>query len=108
MYDLTFFRQNTEQIRERLATRGFELDLAAFQQLDQKRRDILTQSERLKAERNQATLKIGQLKKSGEDTSAAQQQVRAMGEQIASLDAQVTQLDSVFRDFLARIPNLPQ
>jgi seryl-tRNA synthetase len=108
MYDLSFFRQNIEHIRERLATRGFELDLAAFQELDQKRRNILTQSERLKADRNQATVKIGQLKKSGADTSSEQQQVRAIGEHIAALDAEASQLEGEFRDFLARIPNLPQ
>jgi seryl-tRNA synthetase len=108
MYDLNFFRQNLDQIRERLATRGFALDVDAFSELDQKRRRILTESERLKAERNQATQQIGQKKRAGEDTTAEQQQVRALGERIAELDAQATQLENEFRDFLARIPNLPQ
>jgi seryl-tRNA synthetase len=108
MYDLNFFRQNVDLIRQRLGTRGFELDLASFQELDQKRRNSLTLSERLKAERNQATLDIGQRKKAGQDTSAEQQQVRAIGDQIAALDTEAAQLEGEFRDFLARIPNLPQ
>src|SRR5579875_1958728 len=108
MYDLNFFRQNLDRSRQRLTTRGFELDLAGFQELDQKRRKILTESEQLKAERNQATMQIGQLKKAGQDTSAEQQKVRAIGDKISALDAQADQLEGEFRDFLARIPNLPQ
>ena len=108
MYDLNFFRQNIDLIQQRLATRGFELDLSGFQDLDQRRRKILTESEQLKAERNQATARIGQLKKSGQDTSPEQKAVRAIGDQITALDAKASELETEFRDFLARIPNLPQ
>ena len=107
MYDLNFFRNNLEQIRERLAARSFTLEIEAFQDLDKRRRQCVTDTERLKAERNQATVEIGQLRKSGADTSEKQQQVRAIGERIAELDECVKKLDLEFRDFLARIPNLP-
>ncbi len=108
MYDLNFFRNNIDEIRSRLATRGYELDVAGFLELDKKRRQIVTESEGLKADRNQFTIRIGQLKKSGADTTEQQQQVRALGERIASLDAEIGKTDGEFRDFLARIPNLPQ
>jgi seryl-tRNA synthetase len=107
MHDLNFFRNNLESIRERLGTRGFELDIAAFQELDQKRRQALTESEQLKAERNAASMEISKLRKSGVDTAERQQQVRAIGEKIGSLDEQVVKLDEEFRDLLARIPNVP-
>lgn len=108
MHDLNFFRNNLEQIRTRLQDRGFELDVNAFASMDAKRRHALTESEQLKSERNQATAKIGHLKKSGVDTSEAQKEVRLIGERIAALDAQVSQVDDEFRDFLARVPNLTQ
>ncbi len=108
MYDLSFFRNNLDQLRERLATRGFTLDVASFSELDSKRRQIVTESERLKADRNQATVEIGQLRKTGVDTSEQQIRVRAMGERIAELDGQVNTLDTEFRDFLARVPNVTQ
>ncbi|HEX4167708.1 MAG TPA: serine--tRNA ligase [Bryobacteraceae bacterium] len=108
MYDLNFFRNNLEQIRERLATRGFVLDTEFFAELDRKRRQLVTESERLKADRNQATVEIGRLRKSGADTSERQAQVRETGTRIATLDAEVNTLDGQFRDFLARVPNLPQ
>jgi seryl-tRNA synthetase len=108
MHDLSFFRNNLEEIRRRLATRGYEIDIVAFEGLDKKRRRLVTESEGLKADRNQSTLRIGQLKKSGADTTEQQQQVRALGDRIADFDAEIGRVDGDFRDFLARVPNLPQ
>jgi seryl-tRNA synthetase len=107
MYDLQFFRNNLEAIRERLSSRGYALDVQFFRDLDTRRRQYVTESEQLKAKRNQATLDIGKLRKGGVDTAERQQQVRAMGERISELDRQVEQLDTEFRDFLARVPNVP-
>ncbi len=107
MYDLQFFRNNLETIRERLAARGYALDVESFRALDTRRRQYVTESEQLKAERNQATAEIGKLRKEGVDTAERQRQVRVMGDAIAELDQQVQQLDTDFRDFLARVPNVP-
>src|SRR5581483_1892084 len=104
MHDLNFFRTHLEQVRDRLATRGFALDVEAFQELDKQRRQCVTASEQLKAERNKATAEIGKLRKEGLDTAERQQQVRATGERIATLDERVNQLDRDFHDFLSRIP----
>ncbi|HTU45934.1 MAG TPA: serine--tRNA ligase [Bryobacteraceae bacterium] len=108
MHDLNFFRNNLGAIRDRLATRGFDLDVAAFEELDRLRRQCVTDSEQLKAERNQASAAIAKLRKAGADTAEQQQQVRGIGERIAALDEQVSKLDAEFRDFLARVPNVPQ
>ena len=107
MYDLSFFRNNLDGIRERLGLRGYTLDVNAFLDLDQRRRQCVTEAEQTKAERNQATVEIGKLRKAGEDTVERQAQVRAMGDRIAELDEHVNRLDLEFRDFLARVPNLP-
>ena len=107
MYDLSFFRNNVEDIRERLTARGYKLDVEAFQELDKRRRQLVTETEQLKAERNQASAEIAKLRKAGEDTSARQQQVRTLAERSTELDEQVNKIDSEFRDFLARVPNLP-
>jgi seryl-tRNA synthetase len=107
MYDLTFFRNNLEQIQRRLATRGYELDIQSFEELDRRRRQFVTEAEQLKAERNQASAEIAKLRKAGQDTAERQQQVRAIGDRITDLDSQVSKIDAEFRDFLARVPNLP-
>src|SRR5690242_17489211 len=107
MHDLHSFRNNLEFVRERLATRGYSLDVDTFESLDKQRRQCVTEAEQLKAERNQATAEIAKLRKAGADTAERQQQVRVMGERIGELDEQAAKLDAEFRDLLARIPNLP-
>jgi seryl-tRNA synthetase len=107
MYDLNFFRNHLEEIRERLERRGYTLEVGAFQDIDSRRRQFVTENEQLKAERNQATAEIGKLRKAGTDTTERQHQVRALGERIAELDEVVTKFDLELRDFLSRIPNVP-
>jgi seryl-tRNA synthetase len=107
MHDLNFFRNNLEAIRDKLAVRGFDLNIASFQELDRARRAALTQSEQLKAQRNAESQKISKLKREGVDTTARQAELRSLGEQISEFDQQAAKLEQQFRDLLARIPNIP-
>jgi seryl-tRNA synthetase len=107
MHDLNFFRNNLAAVRERLAQRGFNLDVDSFQELDRKRRAALTESEQLKAARNAASQEISKLRKQGVDTSERQSEVRSLGERMSALDADAAALEEEFRGLLARIPNLP-
>ena len=107
MHDLGFFRANLEQAAERLAARGFALDVEAFRELDAGRRAAITEAEQLKAQKNAASAEIGTLRRQGVDTSERQQKVREMGERIAALEQQAQQLEEEFREGLAGIPNLP-
>src|SRR5271157_5339219 len=107
MHDLNSFRTNLETFRQRLATRGFDLDVAAFQTLDQRRRQVVTESEQLKAASNSATAEIGKLRREGVDTTERQAEVRQLAEKSKALDEQVRQIDEEFRLLLAGIPNLP-
>ncbi|MBV9765316.1 MAG: serine--tRNA ligase [Acidobacteriaceae bacterium] len=108
MHDLNLFRNNLAQVRDRLATRGYTLDVDAFQSLDRRRRQCVTETEQLRSERNRATAEIGKLRKENADTAEQQQQVRAIGERIAELEEQVGKLDTEFHDLLASVPNIPQ
>ncbi|WP_031498397.1 serine--tRNA ligase [Bryobacter aggregatus] len=107
MHDLQLFRTHLEQTAERLASRGFQLDQDAFRAIDARRREALTEVERLKAERNDRSKDIGARKKAGEDTTDLQASVRTMGDRIAELESSSEQLDVEFRDLLKGIPNLP-
>ncbi len=107
MHDLNLFRGQLEATADRLATRGFTLDREAFRALDQERRAALTESETLKSQRNAATAEIGKLRREGVDTAERQQQVREMGDRIATLEERARQLDERFRELLAGIPNIP-
>ena len=107
MHDLSFFRAHLNDIGDRLSTRGFTLDTVGFRALDAERRGAVTEAEQLKAQRNQDSQAISQLRKQGVDTAEQQQKVRAAGERISALDEVVRTLDESFRGFLAGIPNLP-
>jgi seryl-tRNA synthetase len=107
MYDLGFFRANLDTVAERLATRGFTLDLDAFRQLDGERRQVVTETEQLKAAKNKQSDEISKLRKEGVDTTEQQMRQREMGDRITELDAQVKLLDEKFRGMLSGIPNLP-
>lgn len=107
MHDLGTFRANLESVAERLAQRGYVLDVEQFRNIDGRRRAALTEAEQLKAQRNAESMEIGKLKKAGQDTAELQAQVRAMGERIAELDEVVKGIDDEFRQQLASIPNLP-
>lgn len=107
MHDLAFIRGNLEQVAERLATRGFALEVEKLRELDVLRRAAITEAEQLQARKNAESAEIGKLRKQGVDTRERQQQVREMGERIGALQAQAQQLDEAYRQALAEVPNLP-
>ena len=86
MHDLSHFRANLDSIAERLATRGFQLDVAQFRALDTERRAAITESEQLKAQKNAESAEIAKLRKQGLDAEDRQQKVRSMSERISALD----------------------
>src|SRR5258708_5490316 len=107
MHDLSLFRANLDTVAERLATRGFQLDVAQFRSLDSERRAAITESEQLKAQKNSESAEIAKLRKQGLDAEDRQQKVRSMGERISALDDKVKELDESFKTMLAGIPNIP-
>src|SRR5580700_7021637 len=108
MHDLAFFRSNLDSIAERLATRGYQLDVEQFRTLDIDRRSALTEAEQLKAQKNAKSAEVGKLRKEGQDTEAIQQEVRLIGERIAALDEKAKSFDESFRELIAGVPNIPQ
>jgi len=104
---LSFFRANLDSIAERLRTRGFDLNVEEFRELDARRRAAVTESEQLKAQRNAESNEISKLRKQGVDTSEQQRKMREIGDRISALDEQVKALDERFRQELAGIPNIP-
>src|SRR4051794_34774164 len=101
MHDISIFRNNLDAIAQRLQTRGFNLNVAEFRALDAQRRAAISESERLKANKNEESQAIGKLKKAGEDTTDRQQKVREIDDRMRSLDESVKELDDEFRALLA-------
>jgi len=109
MLDLTFVRENLPLVEEKLRQRGMDpaAVLKDFREVDTQRRQAITEAETSKAQRNKASEEIANLKKSGQDASAAMAQTKELRERISELEKTASDLDARLREILAGIPNLP-
>ncbi|MFL6314148.1 MAG: serine--tRNA ligase [Terriglobales bacterium] len=109
MLDLAYVRENLTQIEEMLRRRGMDPGqvLSGFRQIDEKRRQLITESETLKAQRNRASEEIAKLKKTGQDATAQMEQTKALRTQSDDLENQAGEIDQEMRTMLAGIPNVP-
>ena len=108
MLDLAFVREHLPEVEEMLRRRGQDpAQLARFRDLDSERRQLITQSETLKAQRNRASEEIAKLKKAGQDATPQMEQTKKLREQGESLEKQATELDQQLRAMLAVLPNMP-
>ena len=106
MLDIKFIRENTEAVRKNLLNRHNDFDLDEVLQLDEKRRELLKQTESLKSKRNAESKNIAIAKKKGEDASAAITAMREVGDEISRIDKELDQIETKQKDLLLRIPNM--
>jgi seryl-tRNA synthetase len=107
MLDIQTLRNDLAGVAERLATRGYTLDTAKFEQLEAERKTIQTRTQELQAKRNATSKLIGQAKAKGEDTTAIMAEVGALGDELKQLEAKLPQVLADMDAFLAVIPNVP-
>ena len=107
MIDVNLIRQDAEAVRQRYLRRGKDIDFSAFLQLDEERKSLIAKVEGMKAERNKVSGQIPQLKKQGQDVSGVIAEMKALGDKIAELDGELNEVNEKIRDFLLRLPNLP-
>ena len=106
MLDIQTLRNDLAAVAARLATRGYTLDTAKFEQLEAERKTIQTRTQELQAKRNASSKLIGQAKAKGEDTTAIMAEVGALGEELKQLEAKLPQVLAEMDAFLAVIPNV--
>lgn len=108
MLDVKMIRQNPDEFKRRLGTRGVapeEIDALLAE--DKKRRELLSQTEQLKSQRNDVSGQIALAKRNKEDASDAIAKMRQVGQKIKELDEQANHAVEVVNDMAARLPNLP-
>ena len=109
MLDIQLLRNDLAGVAARLATRGFELDTVAFEQLENQRKALQVQSEEAQAKVNTLSKQIGELMKQGKREEA--EAVKAEVAQVKVLQEQLNQdlprIQAALDDLLLRIPNLP-
>lgn len=107
MLDIKLLRKDPKLIEAKLKTKVSDVDLGPIMRLDERVRDIKTDVEKLKSERNAASEVIGLKKRKGEDTNALMHQMTEIGAHIHALDHELAHLEPKLQDLLARLPNLP-
>jgi seryl-tRNA synthetase len=107
MHDLSYFREHLEVFADMAKKRGAALDLDGFRALDKERRELITATEQLKAQRNKASDEIARLKKAKENADALLAEMKQVSDRIKSADERIADLDAKQRELLLTIPNVP-
>lgn len=111
MLDAKLIRNDPQQVATQLAKRGYDFDANAFTELDSERKRCDVGLQKLQAERNQASKKIGALIKEGRSVEEAKAEVQQTLEKI---DAQLNDLklsqaetQHQLEQLLLNTPNIP-
>jgi seryl-tRNA synthetase len=105
--DINLFREQPDLVREALMKRREDpAPVDQVLELDERRRELIQQVETLKAERNVVSKEIGKMS----DQAERQEKIakmRAVGDQIATLDEQLRQVEGDLEALMSLIPNIP-
>ena len=110
MLDIKFVRENPDVVDKACESRqNAHWDRDRFFELDEERRSVISEVEKLQAERNAVSKQIGQLMRDGkkDEAEAAKAQVAANKDRIAALDDRRTEVEDELFDLVSRIPNIP-
>lgn len=107
MLDTKWVREHYDELAEMLASRNNAFPLDRYKELDEERRKVLLEVEKLKERRNAGSKEVGIRKKAGEDTEALQNEIRELGEEIKKFDDKANEIESELDELALRIPNRP-
>ncbi|HBO21280.1 MULTISPECIES: serine--tRNA ligase [unclassified Providencia] len=107
MLDPNLLRTELDAVAEKLARRGFTLDVEKLRELEERRKVLQVETETLQADRNSRSKTIGAAKARGEDIEPLRQEVNQLGERLDSAKVELDKLQQEIRDITLSIPNIP-
>ena len=107
MLDSKYLRQDIAEAAARLNKRGYDLDVAAINTLEEKRKALQTKTQELQSERNSSSKAIGQAKAKGEDVQPLLDAVANLGDQLSEAKAEQDKVLVQLNDIAMTLPNLP-
>jgi seryl-tRNA synthetase len=108
--DIKLLRQDAAGVRAALARRldpALDQAVERLVELDRRRREALTRTEALKAERNAASDEVARRKKAGQPADDLLAGLKQSAEEVKALDAEVRAIDQELEQVLMAVPNLP-
>lgn len=107
MLDAKLIRSEPEKVRQALLARNTDITLLdRFLELDELRRRLLYEVERLKAERNSVSEQIAQMKKQKQDATSEIERMREVSQRIKQMDAEIGDVEVRLSETLLNLPNL--
>src|SRR2546422_6287716 len=107
MLDVKLMRENLDEVKTRMATRGAEIDWNEFVAVDRERREALANIEHLKEKKNRLSGEIGKIKKNAGDATALMRDVEEVSEDIRIAEGPLAEIEARFEQFMLTLPNLP-
>jgi seryl-tRNA synthetase len=106
MLDLTYIREHPDEVKQAMANLYADAPIDEILDLDKQRRALLQEVEQLKQQRNAVSKEIGKMK-DAEEREAKKAEMRAVGDRITALDAEINEVEARLNDRMLRVPNLP-
>jgi seryl-tRNA synthetase len=109
MLDIRFIRENPDLIRANLKLRRDEEKLKDFERLlemDERVRALMREIQDQRTQRNKLSREIGELKKTGKDSSKLEKQVGKVNDKIKSLESEKESIETDLRRIQMSIPNI--
>ena len=107
MLDPALLRNQTAALAERLAARGYTLDVAAIESLEAERKAIQVRTQELQNLRNTRSKAIGQAKARGEDVAPLLAEVAGFGDELKASEARLEEIRGRIDAIALGIPNIP-
>lgn len=107
MLDSKFLRSEIKIAQEKLAARGFELDVETLTNLEERRKELQSATQDLQNERNTKSKSIGQAKARGEDIQPLLASVADLGDKLDAAKSELAELLKTIDKLSLGIPNLP-
>ena len=106
MLDPQLLRTEPEAVAAALKPRGYELDVAAWRELESRRKELQIRVQELQNQKNQSAKSIGQAKARGEDIQPLLDEVRHLGEELGQSESEFNEVRSRQQAWLLEMPNL--
>ena len=107
MLDPKLLRENPHSVAEKLALRGFQFDVPAYEALEHQRKTLQTTTQALQNQRNTSSKAIGDAKAQGRDITPMREEVNRLSENLKQAEIQLEAIQQQLKHFCANLPNLP-
>ena len=102
MLDVKFIRENIDLVEKSAREKGYKIDIQEVVRLDDKRKEVLTKVEALRAKRNEIAGKM----KGGKPAPELIAEGKAVKEELAALEAELSEAESKLNELVKRVPNI--